>query len=115
VVSDLEESKNFYGDILGLMPSHNKRPTDDLGFDGAWFQISKGQELHLVERPKEEDKELEYRNNHFALRVGDITKTEARLKSKGAKPKRFPTLLTGFPQLYLLDPDGHVIEINSAK
>ena len=87
VVSDLERSKSFYRDTLGLMPSDRERPTEELGFDGAWFKVADGQELHLVEKPQEKDEEFGYRNNHFALRVNDFREAEKRLKKRARSPR----------------------------
>ena len=43
-VTDLEKSRAFYGGFLGL--PELKRPA--FPFPGAWFQLSGGQELHIV-------------------------------------------------------------------
>jgi glyoxylase I family protein len=44
MVSDVEASLYFYTQILGLQQM--ERP--DLGFPGAWFQLGKNQQLHII-------------------------------------------------------------------
>ncbi|HEU0055594.1 MAG TPA: hypothetical protein VFQ39_20540, partial [Longimicrobium sp.] len=55
-------------------------------------------------------------SNHLALRVPNIRAFEekmARLKYEKLVTKD-STLPTRYPQRYLRDPDGHVVEINAA-
>jgi len=56
---------------------------------------------------------LDYRDCHFALRVQNFREFFMHLKKSGLDPQVDPSLPTGFPQCYILDPDKHVIEINS--
>ena len=46
---DLERSRRFYEDVLGLRESKIPRPVgpSGFGFEGAWFQVGAGQ-LHLI-------------------------------------------------------------------
>ena len=63
-------------------------------------------------------------DTHFALRVSNFDDTLRLLKEKGfledfaeGDPKCLLVKRTGpagFPQIYLFDPDGHVLEINAA-
>jgi len=120
-VRDLERSRRFYGGLLGL--EELERPS--FGFPGAWYALGDGQ-LHLIADgggTYRADARVDSRDAHFAIRVESFDEALAVLRSNGydenagdarlaIKVDRHST--TGFPQLYLADPDGHVIEINAA-
>ena len=122
-VSDLERSRRFYTTLLGLREIQRPAAFD---FPGAWFALGEGQ-LHLIARAGgtlRTDKPLDSRDVHFAVRVGDFDAMLEQLRAAGfseaaapsdpmyLKANRHPA--AGFPQLFILDPDGHVIEMNAA-
>jgi glyoxylase I family protein len=122
-VSDLERSKQFYGEILGLREI--ERPAFD--FPGAWYQVGNDQ-LHLIVHDRStfrEGKGVDSRDIHFAVRVPSFREALEYLESKGyrkdaedldllkMKVSERPT--AGFPQIYILDPDRNVIEINAER
>lgn len=123
-VTDLERSRLFYREILGLREI--SRP--DFPFPGAWFGIGGGQQLHLISHRdptfRSSDK-IDTQDIHFAVRVGMFRETVEFLLGHGYRedvadgdPKKMivrPRPTAGFPQIYILDPDRHVIEINSEK
>ena len=105
-VRDVAESCRFYGEVLNL-PSID-RPA--FTFPGAWFRIGPVQQLHLIgERVK--PVVAEPRGNHFAMRVKSIRAAEADLLAKKVSfsgPKQRPD---GMWQIFIKDPDGHVVEL----
>jgi len=104
-VDDVDQSSRFYSEVLGLAPM--PRPAFD--FPGAWFRIGSAQELHLIGRAPENRSPP--RERHFALRVDSIHAAEERLRGRGidfSAPKPRPD---GALQIFLRDPDGHVIEL----
>ena len=122
-VTDLARSRRFYADVLGLREIERPAAFD---FPGAWFALGPSQ-LHLIERPEgttRGNKPLDSRDVHFAVRVEDFDAMLAHLHGLGyredappgdarrIKANRRPN--AGFPQIFVLDPDRHVIEINSA-
>jgi len=122
--SDLERSRQFYREILRLQEI--ARPPFD--FRGAWFQVGKTQQLHLIvcENPTFRGaKSIDSRDVHFALRVRNYWGAVEFLRSKGyredadsmdlKKMRINPKAVAGFPQIYILDPDRHVIEINAER
>lgn len=121
-VTDLERSKQFYSGILGL--TEIRRPAFD--FPGAWFQVGDRQ-LHLIVHDKStfrERKKLDSRDIHVALRVNSYRETREFLRSQGFRPeasdelkrmKETPHSMTGWPQLYIMDPDRNVIELNAEE
>jgi glyoxylase I family protein len=121
-VSDLARSRRFYVDVLGL---HEIERPAAFDFPGAWFALGAGQ-LHLIERADgtvRHEKPLDSRDVHFAIRVLDYDAMLAHLRGQGyredaptadpmrIKANRRPN--AGFPQIFVLDPDRHVIEINA--
>ena len=121
-VTDIERSRRFYREILGL--KEIARPP--FTFPGAWFEIGDSQHLHLLVHDdatfRAANKGIDTRDVHFAVRVPSYRATLEYLRAKGysedssdrfrkmeVKPK--PT--AGYPQIYILDPDRHVIEINA--
>ena len=121
-VSDLDRSRTFYREVLGL--TEIARPP--FSFPGAWFQVGEAQQLHLIVHPLatfRTGKGLDGRDIHFAVRVSDYRGTVEFLKDQGyteGDADEFrrvivsPHPTAGFPQIYILDPDRHVIEINAA-
>jgi glyoxylase I family protein len=129
--SDLERSMKFYEGVLGLEPM--ERPPFD--FKGRWYRVG-DRSLHLIVPNDGEDptfrqtKAIDSHDGHFAIRVASYSDAVSHLKSKGYRrsaernpkptpdnplPMRLsPTGVAGFPQIYLLDPDHNVIEINAA-
>ena len=120
-VSNLERSKEFYVEVLRL--HELDRPPFD--FRGAWFALGDGQ-LHLIERSDgttRAERPLDSRDVHFAIRIRDFDAMLAHLRAAGyrddappadpfrIKATRHPK--AGFPQIFVMDPDRHVIEINT--
>ena len=121
-VTDLERSKHFYSGILGL--PEIRRPAFD--FPGAWYQVGDRQ-LHLIVHDNStfrELKKLDSRDIHVALRVNSYRETRDFLRAQGFHPeasdelkrmKENPHSITGWPQLYIMDPDRNVIELNAEE
>jgi catechol 2,3-dioxygenase-like lactoylglutathione lyase family enzyme len=120
-VTDVSIAKQFYSEILGLQEI--ARPPFD--FEGVWFRVGDGQHLHLIKHSGATFRKggIDSRDVHFAVRVASYSKAVAFLRSKGysdstasgdlkaMKVSRTP--VAGFPQIYILDPDRNVIEINA--
>lgn len=105
-VKNLEASCDFYRYTLRLEPL--PRPAFD--FPGAWFRLGSQQELHLIGE-RTAPVVSHSRGNHFALRVDDLAEWERHLRQVNAQfapPKPRPD---GAVQIFLRDPDDHVIEL----
>jgi catechol 2,3-dioxygenase-like lactoylglutathione lyase family enzyme len=122
-VTDLERSRRFYREVFGL--EEIARPPFD--FPGAWFALGTGgQQLHLIvwaDHTLRTGKGLEPRDVHFAVRVPSFGRAVEYFRSRGYSEdaadvfRRIivrPHATAGFPQLYLMDPDRHIIEVNAA-
>jgi len=105
-VSDVERSCAFYATALKL--ERIERPA--FTFPGAWFRLGAVQELHLI-GDRHDAVFSHRRGNHFALRVDDLSPWTNHLQQLGLDfepPRPRPD---GALQLFLQDPDGHVIEL----
>ncbi len=105
-VKDVENSCRFYRDVLQL-PSI-PRPAFD--FPGAWFRLGEQQELHLI-GGRREPVFAANRGNHFALMVDDIDAWELHFQTNNVDHLPRRTRPDGAQQIFLSDPDGHVIEL----
>ena len=121
---DLERSKCFYREIIQL--EEIERP--DFPYPGAWFQFGNGLQLHIVVQPRatlRSEKPIDAYDVHFAMRVKSYRETLEMLHAKGFNEDATehdlqrmilrPNSITGYPQIYILDPDRNVIEFNCEK
>lgn len=124
MVTDAERAAAFYRDVLGLV--RLERP----GFAsvGAWLTTGNGLQVHLVqykpEAPRPPRRLAASDDAHFALRTPDFAAFVERLGALGYSedvalddPKRIRLRLegpAGYRQVYLLDPDCNIIEVNDA-
>ena len=132
-VSDIEKASRFYIDVLGL-EQDPRRPNFDFG--GAWLKVGDRSVHLIVPEPSDQPtfrsaKSIDSHDAHFALRVASFSGAIAHLESKGYRsttdknpvptgenplPMRVSAAgKAGFPQIYILDPDRNVIEINAAS
>lgn len=106
-VKDLETSKAFYKDIIGLKPVE---VPDNLKAIRGWFDIGNGQMIHLLAgrtTPVVNDRN----GSHFSVFVDSIEQAEKLLISRNLKfhkQVRFDKVT----QIYFEDPDGYLIELN---
>ncbi|CAM3774430.1 VOC family protein [Marinicrinis lubricantis] len=111
IVTDLERAVRFYEEVLGLQQM--QRP--DLGFPGVWFSIgATGQQLHLLVHQGETGRSggIDTRDGHFALSIDDFDEAVRWLDSKGIAYEARRESKAGFPQIFILDPDHNIIELN---
>ena len=105
-VKDVEASVDFFKRVLRLEPM--PRPAFD--FPGAWFRLGTRQELHLIGE-RRDPVVSSHRGDHFALMVDDIEAWQSHLQSSGAEPAPKNRRPDGAWQIFLRDPDAHVIEL----
>jgi len=117
IVVDLDRSKAFYRDYLG-MEEIPRSPT--FTFGGAWF-ISEGTEIHMILaadttapaglRPGGKGAETGLAT-HFAFLVDDVYKMAERAQEMNVPIVGGPILRgDGILQLYIYDPDSYLIEL----
>jgi len=119
IVSDLEKTRIFYRDLLGL--SEVTRP--DFDFPGLWLQAGNTQIHATVESPEagragwpDHGASHVSRGHHFAFEVDDANLCAEILRSRDidilSDPRNRPD---GPVQLYISDPDGHIVELFSSE
>ena len=114
-VTDIERSKRFYGEVLGLREI--ERPA--FPFAGAWYELSDGRQFHLIvhERPRtlRGTIDIDPRDGHLAFGVADYEKTVEFLRAMQIPCVERPDNVTPWKQVYVTDPDGNVIELNAPR
>jgi glyoxylase I family protein len=102
VITDVERSRRFYGEVLGLREINKPRTFD---FVVLWFELG-NHTLHLL--LKDVPDTLSPR--HFALRVDDAAAARKYFQNLGLRVDE-TTLIPGADRFFLSDPDGNRIEI----
>jgi catechol 2,3-dioxygenase-like lactoylglutathione lyase family enzyme len=102
LITDVERSRRFYGELLGLREIPRPRTFD---FVVVWYEVG-GQQLHLLRK----DRPDTVSPRHFALRVTDVTAARAYLQSLGVSTEE-TTPIPGADRFFIADPDGNRIEI----
>jgi lactoylglutathione lyase len=102
VVKDMERSKKFYGDVLGMQ----KR------FDSPeWTQFDAGS-VGVGLHPESERLKVEpHEGMQFGFEVPDIQKSTGDLKNKGVQFVREPHKESFGWLAIFKDPDGHHIQL----
>ncbi len=114
-VSDVETSRTFYTEKLGL--EEMDRP--DFDFDGVWYRTGPDNEqFHLISHKDMFGEDLPSAktprtNHHIAFRVADVFETRKELEGRGVEIMLMNERADGYTQMFVQDPDGYVIEFNS--
>ncbi|KMT00688.1 hypothetical protein BVRB_9g219760 [Beta vulgaris subsp. vulgaris] len=109
----VEESINFYQDVLGFFPI--RRP-GSFDFDGAWL-FGYGIGIHLLQAAEPEKlpqkTEINPKDNHISFQCESMGAVEKKLRDMGIKHVRARVEEGGIyvDQLFFHDPDGFMIEI----
>jgi glyoxylase I family protein len=101
-VSDLDEARRFYGNVMGF--DEISRP-DFPGSPGAWLQIDDSHQLHL----SAVEGHVPPERQHFALVVADLDAAIRELEGRNITVSRSGS----GPQALLRDPAGNLIEIRA--
>jgi len=108
LTSDLERSRKFYEQLLGLQVNR-RRP--EMSYSGVWYDVAEGQQLHLMVLPNPEQglqrPEHGGRDRHVALAVSDLAKLKLRLDQAGIP---YTCSSSGRDALFCRDPDNNALE-----
>lgn len=108
VIRDVELSRHFYADILGLQLD-DSRP--EMSFDGLWFKVG-GQAIHClcVKNPDAIEGRPEHggRDRHVCLIGSDINRLIDTLERHYIDYTRSKS---GRQAIFFRDPDGNAIEV----
>lgn len=102
ITTDVERSRRFYRDVLGLKEIARPRTFD---FLVIWFELG-NQQLHLLWREQADT----VSPRHFALRVADVEQARSYCREKGLAIEE-TTPIPGADRFFIHDPDRNRIEI----
>ena len=115
-VTDLERSADYYSEVFGLNEIENLGGAEGI----RWFSLGEGKELHLISiirEPVTLNKAV-----HFAVSTPAFDGFIERLKNGGIEYSSWAgesgsvtVRADGVRQVYVQDPDGYWIEVNSAR
>jgi catechol 2,3-dioxygenase-like lactoylglutathione lyase family enzyme len=102
VITNVERSRRFYRDLLGLKEIAKPRTFD---FVVLWFDLG-NQQLHLLRKEQPDTRSP----RHFALRVADVQAARRYCREHGLNPEE-TTTIPGADRFFIYDPDGNRIEV----
>ncbi|MGE5107893.1 MAG: VOC family protein [Sphingobacteriales bacterium] len=113
-VKDVNRSADFYKNVLDLEEITNRTKMEGI----RWFSFGEGKELHLISILKENV--ITNKANHLALTTAQFDAFVTRLDKMNISYSDWPGVnhkinvrADGIKQIYIQDPDGYWIEINS--
>jgi catechol 2,3-dioxygenase-like lactoylglutathione lyase family enzyme len=117
ICADLEATRQFYVDFLGM--KEVARPA--FGFPGLWFQLGSVQIHATQESPEagnagwgDRGNSVISRGHHIAFAVNDMAAALEAVEAHGVQiASPLQQRPDGFKQVYLYDPDEHVVELVS--
>jgi catechol 2,3-dioxygenase-like lactoylglutathione lyase family enzyme len=110
---DLEATKDFYSDVLGLEVGY--RPP--LNFPGYWLYSAGTATVHLIgfragDKPAARKETKTGRFDHVAFACTGLKQMKARLKKLDITYEERVLPRDRQTQLFLRDPDGIAVELN---
>lgn len=113
-VKDVDQSSNFYKNVLGLQEITNKTKIEGI----RWFSLGEGKELHLISIIKEPV--IVNRAVHLALStlnfdafINKLDKLKITYSDSQSNLNKINIRADGIKQIYFQDPNGYWIEVNS--
>lgn len=113
-VTDVNRSAEFYENVLHLPEITNRTNVDGI----RWFSLGDGKELHLISTLKE--KVMINKAVHLALTTPDFDAFVTNLQHMTipysdwpGTPQKISIRADGIKQIFLQDPDGYWLEVNS--
>ena len=102
IITDVERSRRFYRDLLGLKEIPKPRTFDSVVL---WFDLG-AMHVHLLLK----DKPDTISARHFAVRVANAAAARAYFAKCGV-PMQETTVIPGADRFFIHDPDGNRIEV----
>jgi catechol 2,3-dioxygenase-like lactoylglutathione lyase family enzyme len=102
IITDVERSRRFYGEILGL---REIAPPPTFDFVVVWYDLG-GQTLHLLLKPQPDT----FGPRHFALHVNDVQAVRDHCRAHGVDVEE-TVRIPNADRFFIRDPDGNRIEL----
>jgi catechol 2,3-dioxygenase-like lactoylglutathione lyase family enzyme len=103
IITDLERSRRFYTEVLGL---REVSPPYTFDFVVLWFALGENQYVHLLHKPQPDA----IGPRHFALGVADAAAARDHCRSHGLAVEE-TVRIPNADRFFVRDPDGNRIEI----
>jgi catechol 2,3-dioxygenase-like lactoylglutathione lyase family enzyme len=103
LITDVERSRRFYTDVLGL---REVPPPHTFDFIVLWFALNEEQYVHLLLKPQPDT----ISPRHFALHVTDAQAARAHCRAHGLAVEE-TVRIPNADRFFIRDPDGNRIEI----
>lgn len=117
ITPDLEATARFYAELLDLEPRDGPPPLTH--HNARWMYDAAGRAvLHLnsLDCPRAYDREVRAGPtgslHHVALRCQGYEELRARLVQRGLEHKINEVTAVGLKQIFVLDPNGVLLELN---
>ncbi|PVX45112.1 catechol 2,3-dioxygenase-like lactoylglutathione lyase family enzyme [Flavobacterium sp. 103] len=113
-VKDLDSTCDFYKNTLGLQEITNRTKKEGI----RWFSLGEGKELHLISTVKEpvtinKAIHLGLTTPNFDSFVNKLDKLKIKYNDWEGNLNKITIRADGIKQIYLQDPNGYWIEVNS--
>ncbi|SFZ89784.1 Catechol 2,3-dioxygenase [Flaviramulus basaltis] len=115
-VNDVDVAAEFYNSILNLNEITNKTKVDGI----RWFSLGDNKELHLISIVAGEIKlnkavHFAVTTSSFDTFIKRLTSMNINYSSWAGEEQKITIRADGVKQVYVQDPDGYWIEVNSVK
>ena len=113
-VEDVDRAAEFYENVLALQEITNRTEKEGI----RWFSLGEGKELHLIatmEGPIQINRavHMAVSTANFEGLVNRLKKLQVPYSDWPGTPNKIFIRADGVQQIYIQDPDGYWIEINS--
>ena len=113
-VEEVDRSVDFYRTVFGLQEITNRTKVEGI----RWLSIGESKELHLVSVLKEPvsiNKAVHFAltTPNFDVLVENLRQADIEFSSWAGKAQAITIRADNVRQIYLQDPDGYWIEVNS--
>ena len=112
LTENLELTKDFYINILGMAIDNNRPP---FKFDGVWLSLNKRAVVHIVVKNEHKvNKDVAPTLDHIAFKAIDILNIKKHLQKNAISYEEKITPDNKITQIFIKDPNGIKIELSKS-
>jgi len=109
ITKNLDETKKFYINILGMKINNNRPP---FNFDGAWLDLNNRPVVHIIVKENHHYSSEKATLDHVAFRAKNIESIKKRLDQYNISYDEKITPDNQVHQIFTIDPNGIKIELS---
>ena len=110
ITNNLEKTKDFYINILGMQVDYNRPP---FKFDGLWLSLNQRAVVHVVVKSKHEvEKNTAPTLDHIAFKANNINNIKKNLQKYSIPYEEKVTPDNKISQIFISDPNKIKIELS---